>query len=273
MYLVGIEERRMFGEEFRIVPRELPVFSHFAIAVAPVATAPVGCNIRYTCMADGCGEDVSARLEILRHKTSVAGSHTSHLRGIYEGMLFAEPLYALDDVVATLVAPSTNMASGKLLAESRGSRWFQHEHHIAHRRDGCQGVGVALQTRCRGAAAIVIDNHGIVGIGFEIWREEIETFYFITARSLEGPFRAGGNLNIGVELLPLEFAEGFAVGASSLLYAVNLLPAYKCRAIRCAVFVCLEFGIEHGRISRHAFRARLSGEDAAWGAGVATDSR
>ena len=119
MYFVGVEKWGMLGKQFGIVPGELSVFRRFAIAVAPVASAPVRGDVRNAGVADGYGKDVGPRLQVLRHETSITCSHAADLRGIDKSHFFAESLDALDDVVAAFIAPRAYMAGGKFLPEAR----------------------------------------------------------------------------------------------------------------------------------------------------------
>ena len=110
MYLVGIEEWRMIDIQVLVAPRIAVGHRHLAIAVAPIAFAPVAGVVGDACMTYGTGKDVGYRLKILCHESAIRGSHTTNLLLIYIRMLFAYLLHPFDDVFGRTLTSSIHMA-------------------------------------------------------------------------------------------------------------------------------------------------------------------
>ena len=129
---VGVEEWRLLDVEVWVVPGVTAVLRRFAIGVAPVAAAPIAGDVGDAGVRDGGGEDVRARLQVLRHETAIAGSTASHLLRIYKGMFLAEPLGSFDDLIGCACSPSVDMAGGKLLPEAGRTAGIEDINHITH---------------------------------------------------------------------------------------------------------------------------------------------
>ena len=104
---------------------------HFAVAVAPVAFAPVAGVVADACVGNGSSKDVCHRLQILSHETSIAGTDTTNLSGIHPCVLLAERLGGTDDVLCHAFACSVYVAGREFLSESCSSTWIHNQHHIA----------------------------------------------------------------------------------------------------------------------------------------------
>ena len=187
VHLVGIEERSMTAVKLHIVPRVGVCCGGRAVGVAPVAEAPVAGRIADAGMAHGSGEDVGHGLQVHRHEAAVAGSHAPHLVGLDEGMFLAELLGALNDVVGCVVAVGIDMSRSKLLSEAAAARGLNEVNHIAH---GCPflEVVVAVEESSHGrAAAVVIDEHGVLLRLVEEWWQKVAAINGVASLCLEVP--------------------------------------------------------------------------------------
>ena len=146
-------------------------------------------------------------------------------------MFLAELLGTLNDVVGCVVAVGIDMSRSKLLSEAAATRWLNEVNHIAH---GCPflEVVVAVEESSHGrAAAVVIDEHGVLLCLVEEWRQEVAAVDGVAALGLEVPVVAFAQLDVlesgRVEvaehtlLAGLEVAQPAAVGAHAALADVG----------------------------------------------------
>lgn len=71
VYLVGIEQRRLFDVKIGIVPWKTAILGGFAVRVAPIAAAPIAGDVADASVCDGCGKNVGAGLQVFSHETAV----------------------------------------------------------------------------------------------------------------------------------------------------------------------------------------------------------
>ena len=182
-------------------------------------------------MAHGSGEDVGHGLQVHRHEAAVAGSHAPHLVGLDEGMFLAELLGALNDVVGCIVAVGIDMSRSKLLSEAAAARGLNEVNHVAHGSPFLEVV-VAVEESSHGrAAAVVIDEHGVLLRLVEEWRQEVAAIDGVAALGFEVPVVAFAKLYVfqsgRVEvaehalLAGLEVAQPAAVGAHAAFADVS----------------------------------------------------
>ena len=129
--LVSIEKRTLVHKELTMTPRITVSHRHLAVVIAPIALAPITGVIGDASMRNGCCEEVCLRLQILCHKTTIRGSHTSNLLGIDEGMGLAEFLRALDDILSRTTTSRIHMTRGPLLSKTCGTTGLEDISHIA----------------------------------------------------------------------------------------------------------------------------------------------
>ena len=171
--LLGIEQRALVHIEVLARPRIAVGHRHLAVAVAPIALAPIAGVVADAGMGYGAGEDVGLRLEILGHKASVACSYATHLGAVGEGVVAAERLRGLDDVFGNALTRCVDVARRELLTKAHGSARVDHQHHIAG--GGIYVMGITrLEIAARGrAAAVIVDDDGIALRGIEARRQII----------------------------------------------------------------------------------------------------
>ena len=73
------------------------------------------------CVGHGGSKDVSLCLQVLCHEAAIGGTHTADLGGIDEGMLLANLLRPLDDVLGRTTASGVHVARCPLLAKAGGT--------------------------------------------------------------------------------------------------------------------------------------------------------
>ena len=122
----------MLDVKVGVVPRIRSILCNLSIGVAPISSSPIGGNVRDTRMTDGSSEEVGFRLQVLRHKSAITGSHTSHLLGIYIGVFCAECTCAFNDVICCHISPGIDVTGCKLLSKSDGTGGFQNKNNITH---------------------------------------------------------------------------------------------------------------------------------------------
>ena len=210
--LVGIEERRMLHVEVGIVPGIGTILSRFAIGIAPVATAPIAGDVGDARVGDGGGEDVRARLQVLRHKAAVTGTHTTYFLAIDEGVGRHELLGSFDDVIARTFAPGAHVAGSKFLAVADGAAWVERIDHVALACQHLEGI-LKLQRLGRWrATAIIIDNERVFLRGIKVGWQEIETIDAVAARTLEFPVVAASDGHTLVHLVEVHLAHMLGLG-------------------------------------------------------------
>ena len=100
MNLVCIVERTLIYEEMLVGPRILVRHGNLAVAVTPIAFAPIAGMVADAGMRNGCGKEIGLGLKILSHKATIAGTDATYLLAVYETMLIAESLGAGDNILS-----------------------------------------------------------------------------------------------------------------------------------------------------------------------------
>ena len=162
MNLVSIVEWTLIYEEMLVGPRILVRHGNLAVAVAPIAFAPIAGMVADAGMRNGCGKEIGLGLKILSHETTVAGADATYLLAVYETMLIAECLGAGDNILSHSLAGSIHMAGRELLTETGGSAWVHDQNHITHRCIDMMRIAALEHTGGRTATAIVVHHHRIL---------------------------------------------------------------------------------------------------------------
>lgn len=114
MDLLSVEERALVDIEVFACPGVTAGHGHLAIAVAPVALAPVTGVVTDAGMRDGGSKDIRLCLEILCHEPTVARSDATDMQGVGIAVLLAERLRSLNDILCHPFAGGVDMTGGKL---------------------------------------------------------------------------------------------------------------------------------------------------------------
>ena len=133
MDLLSVEERALVDIEVFARPRITAGHGHLAVAVAPVALAPVAGVVTDAGMRDGSSKNIRLCLEILCHEPTVARSDAADMQRVGVAVLAAEGFRSLNDVLGNAFADGVDMAGGKLLTEAYGTAGIDDEHHISRR--------------------------------------------------------------------------------------------------------------------------------------------
>ena len=169
MDLVGVEEWRTIDIEVFAGPRVGVGGTDLAIAVTPIAFAPVGGVVGDAGMADAGSEEVGLGEQQLGHESAIGGADAANLVFVDPGIL-CKPFSGLDDILGDALAHGVDMACAPFLAESGGSTGVDYEHYISV---GVPVVGrvVAATTKatsCRTAAAIIMYDDWIFDRSVEV---------------------------------------------------------------------------------------------------------
>ena len=81
-----------------------------AIAISPIALAPVAGVVAYSCMRNGCGKEVGHGLQIHCHESTIACTDTSYFLLIDISVFLAELACRPDDVVCHTLASGIDVA-------------------------------------------------------------------------------------------------------------------------------------------------------------------
>ena len=162
MNFVCIVERTLIYEEMFVGPRILVRHGNLAVAVSPIAFAPIAGMVADAGMRNGCGKEIGLGLKILSHKATVAGADTTYLLAVYETMLIAESLGAGDNILSHSLAGSIHVTGRELLTETGGSAWVHDQNHITHRCIDMMRITALEHTGGRTATTIVVHHHRIL---------------------------------------------------------------------------------------------------------------
>ena len=109
MNLVGIKQRTLVHIQLTVAPGIAVGHRHLTIVIAPVALSPVAGVIGNTSMTHSSSEDVSLRLQILRHEATIRGTHTTNLLFVDIRMRLTNLLRALNNILSRSTTSRVHM--------------------------------------------------------------------------------------------------------------------------------------------------------------------
>ena len=172
--LVGVEERALQRIEVAGVPRVAVGRRQGAVGITPVALAPIAGDVADAGVRDGRREDVRLRLEVLRHEAAIRGADATDLVAVDEGMLLAETLGALDDLVGRHLTPGVHVARGEFLPEAGRPAGLQDIDDVAQRGVGVGRVAALERALRRRGTAVVVHDERVFLARVEMGRQ-VET--------------------------------------------------------------------------------------------------
>ena len=225
MDLISVEERAVLGVEVGVVPGVAPFGGHRAVAHTPVAPCPVAGDGADPCVAGSSGEEVRARLQVLRHEATIAGASATDLLRIDEGMCSGKGLHRTDDIVGGLRAPSIQMVSSEALSVAHGTAWVQRIGYIALSGEHRQVVRRLQLAAQRDRPAVVVDDHGVLLRGVEVGGQVVPAIDIDTVGRAVDEVLRRGELH-AAELLCRDVPEELALARSiEAVEAVGIVEA------------------------------------------------
>ena len=225
MDLISVEERAVLGVEFGVVPGVAAFGGHRAVAHTPVAPCPVAGDGADPCVAGGSGEEVRARLQVLRHEATIAGTSATDLLRIDEGVRSDKGLHRTDDIVGGLRAPSVQVVSSEALSVAHGTAWVQRIGYIALSGEHRQVVRRLQLAAQRDRPTVVVDDHRVLLRGVEVGGQVVPAIDIDTVGRAVDEVLRRGELH-ATELLCRDVPDELALARSiEAVEAVGIVQA------------------------------------------------